>query len=94
MEEEKPIKIDAALEVVQSLGAIGENIFSAAPGGINLSDIKYLWPILKEVKDIVDAGPRALPQLRDLDKKEAALLTEQVYESFALLYVAFKGARR
>ena len=97
MNEELKNETVGISEVMEALVAIdivatgGAKI--AADKKIDLSDIEHLVGIVKEynkIKDGVDGIEKALPELKDLDQTEAAMIIAKVFAMISNFKEALK----
>lgn len=83
--------IDNTLKLIEGVKQAALDGISVMKGGITLGDIPKLLKLGFDLKAIYDVAPAVLPELQDVDGKEAAELSESAYGVFKAVYEAIKA---
>jgi hypothetical protein len=74
------VGIAHTLKMVSEIKGILIGAVDIAKHGIGLGAVKEVFAMLSEVKGIIADAPAILPELKDLDSKEAGVLAEASYD--------------
>lgn len=83
--------IDNTLKLIDAVKLTAVDCISIAKGGLTIGDIPKALKLMFDLKSIYDAAPKVMPELKDVDGKEAAELSESAYEAFKAIYDAFQA---
>lgn len=83
--------IDNTLKLIEGVKQAALDAVAIAKGGVTIGDIPKALKLMFDLKSIYDAAPAALPELKDVDGKEAAELSESAYEVFKSVYEAIQA---
>ena len=72
--------IESTKKVIKLVGELSVYITQAIKRGFNTSDIFYFMQVMNQISDIVREAKMILPELKDLDKKEAQDLAGMLYD--------------
>ncbi len=85
--------IENSKRVIAELGEIAVTVIGIAKRGIGLGSLRQLLAVLEDVKELASAAPKALPELTDVDAKEAGELATASYVLVKSIVAAVTAAK-
>lgn len=85
------LSIDHSKKVLADLGKVAVDGIHIAKHGVGIGALQDIFALMGDVKDLIAEAPKALPELQDMDAKEAAEMAQAAYEMVKAVIAAIAG---